>query len=237
MNLDRAGQAALLKLSEIDLEITRLRTNIEKAINSSELIELEKQLADGASELIEARSQVENLQAQVKRSEEDIRLVVERLVRDRERLNATSSAKDAIGIQSEIDSLERRKTELEEVELGLLEELESAQAAFAEIESTRGSIQDSIQSLRDSIQSSVDQMKAEGRKLSADRSVVVTNISAEVLAKYDNLSKRQIAVGQIVDRACSACRMTLTVGAIDALSAVAEDEIGNCPECQAMIVR
>ena len=237
MNLDRAGQAALLKLSDIDLEITRLRTNIEKSINSSELFELEKQLADGASELIEARSKVENLQTQVKRSEEDIRLVVERLVRDRERLNATSSAKDVMGIQSEIDSLERRKSELEEVELGLLEELESAQAAFAEIESTRGSIQDSIQSLRDNIQSSVDQMKAEGRKLSADRSVVVTKISAEVLAKYDNLSKRQIAVGQIVDRACSACRMTLTVGAIDALSAVAEDEIGNCPECQAMIVR
>ena len=119
MNLDRAGQSALLKLSEIDLEITRLRTNIEKAINSSELIELDKQLADGASELIEARSKVENLQAQAKRSEEDIRLVVERLVRDRERLNATSSAKDALGIQSEIDSLGRRKSELEEVELGL----------------------------------------------------------------------------------------------------------------------
>ena len=87
------------------------------------------------------------------------------------------------------------------------------------------------------IQTKVDDLKSRGRKLTADKEIVVGKISADVLAAYELLAKRQIAVGQVVNRSCSACRMGLTASAIDALSDLAEDELGYCPECQAMIVR
>jgi hypothetical protein len=37
MKLDKAGQAALLKLCEVDIEIERIKTLISKAVNSPEL--------------------------------------------------------------------------------------------------------------------------------------------------------------------------------------------------------
>lgn len=237
MHLDKPGQAALLKLSEIDLEINQIKYEISKAIDSQELKNLQSELTGSAESLISSRTVFENLETSVKRAEEDIRLVTERLIRDRERLNATSSPKDAIGIQAEIDSLERRKLELEEVELGLLGELESAELELKTVSEARAEVSAEISSIQNQIQQQVDELKTRGRKLSADRSIVLEKIPAEILTRYEKLAARGIAVGQIIDRACSGCRMNMTVGFIDTLNSLPEDQIGTCPECQAMIVR
>ena len=237
MNLDNLGQQALLKLSEIDLEIAQIRHEITISMDSNELKELSEELTQTAATLIEARTKFENLELAVKRSEEDLRLVSERLSRDRERLNQTSSPKDAIGIQSEIDTLLTRRETLENAELDLLAQLEVAEAELDNITSHRKAISERLEQTQSEIQSKVDELKSRGRKLSADREIVQSKISAEVLEKYSKLAARQIAVAQIQDRACTACRMTLTVGAIDALSSLPEDRLGTCPECQALVVR
>lgn len=237
MNLDKASQAALLKLSELDLEIGYLRNEIAKAIDSAELKELAEKQTTLAGELISTRTNLENFQLEIKRSEEDIRLVTERLDRDRARLNSTSSPKDAIGIQSEIDSLLKRKGDLEDIELALMQDLETAELAHDTVTEQREQLQSETEKLRSQIQVRVDELKSQGRKASADREIVLAKIPAEILKRYETLAARQVAVGQIVDRACTACRMTLTVGAIDALNNLVEDELGSCPECQAMIVR
>jgi len=237
VNLDKAGQAALLKLGELDLEIAHLKHEIAKTVESSELTELTNSQTSSAGDLLEARTLLENIQTEIKRCEEDIRLVNERLDRDRTRLNSTSSPKDAIGIQAEIDSLLKRKDDLENVEIGLLQDLENAEIAYRQISDDRQLSQGKLDELRNEIQQRVDELKNLGRKASADREIVLAKIPAEILSRYQALAQRQVAVGQVVDRACTACRMTLTVGAIDTLNNLADDQIGSCPECQAIIIR
>jgi hypothetical protein len=221
----------------VDLEVAQIKHEISAAIDSKELEALRTELASVAGELIAARTTVENLEADQSRADDDLHLVDSRIARDKERLNQTSSAKDALGIQSEIESLSRRKDELEDTELAILAELEQAQAILKEISSRRDQINSAMAQLQATIQAKVDDLKARGRKLTADRQILVEKISADVLAAYELLAKRQIAVGQVLDRSCSACRMGLTASAIDALSSLGEDEIGYCPECQAMMVR
>lgn len=237
MKLDKVGQSALLRLAEIDLEIAQIKHEITSAIESKELESLRSDLAAVAGELIAARTSVENLEESQRRADDDLHLVESRIARDQERLLQTSSPKDAQGIQSEIESLSRRKSELEDTELGVLAELEDAQRTLNEISERRDQINNSMNTLQAEIQAKVDDLKSRGRKLTADKEIVVGKISADVLAAYELLAKRQIAVGQVVNRSCSACRMGLTASAIDALSDLAEDELGYCPECQAMIVR
>jgi predicted nucleic acid-binding Zn-ribbon protein len=237
MKLDKVGQSALLRLAEIDLEIAQIKHEITSAIESKELESLRSDLASVAGELIAARTNVENLEESQRRADDDLHLVESRIARDQERLLQTSSPKDAQGIQSEIESLSRRKSELEDTELGVLAELEEAQKALNEISERRDQINNSMNTLQAEIQTKVDDLKSRGRKLTADKEIVVGKISADVISAYELLAKRQIAVGQVVNRSCSACRMGLTASAIDALSDLAEDELGYCPECQAMIVR
>jgi hypothetical protein len=140
-------------------------------------------------------------------------------------------------MQSEIESLLKRKAELEDVELAILENLENAQTALGEVTDKREKITASIDKLQSEIQAHVDELKTRGRKLSADKETLAAKISAEVLTRYQGLAAKQIAVGVVENRACSACRMGLTASTIDSLASLAEDQLGSCPECLAMIVR
>ncbi|MFM8927477.1 MAG: zinc ribbon domain-containing protein [Rhodoluna sp.] len=237
MNLDKHGQQALLKLSELDLEIARLRLEITRSLESAELKEINDELSSSSEDLLEARTKFENLEVAVKRAEEDLKLVTDRLLRDKERLNQTSSPKDAMGIQSEINTLNDRKDDLETTELELLAELEQAEGVLNSISSHRKNLAEKLEEEQQKIQQRVDELKSRGRKASADREIVLAKIPAAVLEKYSKLAAKQIAVAQIEDRSCTACRMNLTVGAIDSLSSLAEDELGSCPECQAIIIR
>jgi len=237
MKIDLAGQAALLKLTEVDLELNQIKAQLQALLDSPELKALQADLSSSAEELLVARTEFENLQTSVRRSEEDIRLVTERLVRDRERLNATSSPKDAIGIQGEIESLGRRKDELESIELELLEQLEDSQKKLELATVKRAELQAQMTDLQERLTAEIDAVKARGRKATADRLILVDKIPGEVLKKYENLAAKQVAVGKIVDRACNACHMVISSSALDQLSKLPEDEIGSCPECQAIIVR
>jgi len=237
MKLDKAGQAALLRLSEVDLEIEQIITEINQAIASKELSEARSALASASEDLLVARTRFENLTMDQRKADDNLHLVEERIERDRTRLNQTSSPKDAQGLQSEIDSLLARKEELEDVELGILEDLEKAKEALSEVSLRRDEISSSIEKLQTEIQAHVDALKSRGRKLTADKEILTAKVSPEVLARYLTLATKQIAVGVIENRACSACRMGLTASTLDTLSSLQEDELGSCPECLALIVR
>lgn len=237
MKLDKPGQSALLKLSEVDINIERIKNEISKAVNSAELSTKSAQLSDYSGEVIAARTAFENLNMESRKADDNLHMVEERIARDLERLNATSSPKDATAIQSEVESLTLRKEELEEVELEILERLEVARVELEAISQKREATSKEIEELREKIQVEVDELKNEGRKLVADREILVSKIPADILEKYQALAAKQIAVGKVESRSCSACRMGLTANTIDALSDLPEDEVGNCPECLAMIVR
>jgi predicted nucleic acid-binding Zn-ribbon protein len=237
MKLDKPGQSALLKLSQVDLEIEQVKAEISKAVNSQELSEASAKLSEASGEVLAARTTFENLNMEARKADDNLHLVEERIARDLERLNNTSSPKDAQAMQAEVESLTRRKSDLEEVELEVLERLEKADAELASISATREELSKVVANLQVTIQLQVDDLKSRGRKLTADREILLAKVPEAVLLKYQNLAAKQIAVGQIENRSCTACRMGLTASTIDALSSLAEDEVGSCPECLAMIVR
>jgi predicted nucleic acid-binding Zn-ribbon protein len=237
MKLDKLSQSALLRLSEVDLEIAHIKQEITKSIESKELVDLSRMQSDLAGELIAARTVVENLESAQRRADDDLHLVEERISRDRDRLTQSSSPKDVQGLQSEIESLERRKSSLEDAELELLSELEQAQVVLDEVSTRKNNNALELETLQDLIQVKIDEFKSRGRKLTADREILTSKISEEVLKKYSALSSRQVAVGKIEDRSCTACRMGLTANMIDSINDLVDDELANCPECQAFIVR
>jgi len=237
MKLDKAGQSALLKLSQVDLEIDQVKVEITKAVNSAELAEASAKLAAASGDVLASRTTFENLNMEARKADDNLHLVEERIARDVERLNNTSSPKDAQAIQSEIESLTKRKSDLEEVELEVLERLEKAEFELDAYSSTREELAKVVSDLQVSIQSQVDELKSRGRKLTADREILVAKVPEDILQKYQSLAAKQIAVGQIENRSCTACRMGLTASTIDGLSSLPEDQVGSCPECLAMIVR
>jgi predicted nucleic acid-binding Zn-ribbon protein len=237
MKLDKPGQSALLKLCEVDIDIERIKNDISKAVNSAELSAKSAQLSEYSGEVIVARTNFENLNMESRKADDNLHMVEDRLARDKERLNSTSSPKDAQAIQSEVESLTLRKEELEEVELEILDRLETAKRELETISQKRVAASKAIEELREKIQVEVDELKNKGRKLVADREILASKIPTEILENYKFLAAKQVAVGKIESRSCTACHMGLTANTIDSLADLPEDEVGNCPECLAMIVR
>ncbi len=90
-----------------------------------------------ADRLVQVRTTVGDVQRELRKAEADVEQVSTRAARDRARLEAgTGSAKDLQGLQHELESLARRQSDLEDVELEVMERLETAQTEASGLEAS-----------------------------------------------------------------------------------------------------
>ncbi len=136
-------QVRLLDVQALD---TRLRQLAHKGTSLPEharLTALEAEVAALRDRVVVARTTVSDIQRELRKSETDVEQVRSRAQRDQSRLDAgQGSAKDLQAIQHELGSLARRQAELEDVELEVMERLETAQneaeALAEQLERRRG---------------------------------------------------------------------------------------------------
>ena len=127
MNASPADQRRLLEVAELDTRIRQAdaaRRNPPQAARVQELLARRQELAQELTTRLGAR---DDLRAELARIESDVAVVDARRTRDAERLNSTSNVKEAQGLESELASLARRKSDLEDAELEIMERLEEAE--------------------------------------------------------------------------------------------------------------
>jgi predicted nucleic acid-binding Zn-ribbon protein len=110
MKASAAQQADLLSLANLDNEISRSRTAIKNLSSGAQFAQLRESQRNLAAKLINARNALDTVELELKRSETDLELVEQRIAKDVSRLSTTNNSKDAQGIQSELESLNRRKS-------------------------------------------------------------------------------------------------------------------------------
>ncbi|MEN9753372.1 MAG: hypothetical protein RL670_1063, partial [Actinomycetota bacterium] len=124
MKITDAQSQQLLDLVRSDQKLKQLQILVQGLISGESLADLKADYANLSSELLLARNQYEAVESELKKAEIDLHTVEERISRDQERLQSTSSTKDIQGIESELATLSKRKSDLEDAELALLENQE-----------------------------------------------------------------------------------------------------------------
>ena len=237
MKATETQQADLLSLANLDLEITRSRSaikNLSSGAQFSELREAQRQLA---TKLIDARNALDTVELELKRAETDLQLVEQRIAKDEQRLNSTNNAKDAQGIQSEIESLKRRKSDLEDIELAILEEHEAAKAVYATVSVDKAAVDDELSAAETANESELMKLRSGLDLLTNDRAQQAARINAELIELYDKKAARGMPVARLLGRECGACRISLGAAAFNEVESLPRDEIATCPECQAILIR
>lgn len=229
--------ADLLSLNNLDLEITRSRVALAGLTNGEAFAELREAQRAAASSLIESRNQLDSVELEFKRAEADLTLVEQRIAKDNERLNQTSSSKDAQGIQAELETLKKRKSELEDLELAVLERKEDCEAAYATILSDKQAIDQELSAKELTNEAEIMKQRSGLDLIAQQRAQQAALISAELMAFYDKKTSRGIAVGRLLNRECGACHMSIGATALAEITALPQDEIATCPDCQAILVR
>jgi predicted nucleic acid-binding Zn-ribbon protein len=124
-------QALLLDLQQLD---TALRQIAHKGANLPEIAVLASLEGDGSrlrSRLATEQGAWEDAQSELKRIESDVAVVEARVVRDEQRIASSSSSKDVAALEGELAALAKRRSDLEDLQLEVMERVESLGAIAA----------------------------------------------------------------------------------------------------------
>jgi len=237
VNAQPAQQRRLLDLADLDATIRRAeeaRRNPAQASRVHELVEHRKELTQ---ELTTRQGVRDDLRTELKRIESDVTVVDARRERDLERLNAASNPKEAQGLESELASLARRKSDLEDGELEVMQKLEEAEAAVAEIEAQIAEVNDEGGRLsaagKAEVTAATTKIEAAGR----DRAAVVAELPSELVAFYDKVATRSAGAALLRRQTCEGCRMVLSGTDLSEIRQATSDTVVTCPECGCILVR
>lgn len=237
MQANLQDQSSLLSLAELDLELARNKANTKKLAESLEVESARGKLLSESDRLIDARNALGDLELQLKRAENDLELVERRLSQDQERLAKAQNQKDAEGLQHEIESLKLRKSELEDAEIGILDELEKQKQLVQEITNARNSAEAELEQIQLTQRSQEAELVNQATQLEAKRQQIVSSISPELVVSYEAKAKRGTAVGRLIGRDCGACNLSIMATVLDEISQLPQDQLPECPSCQAYLVR
>ncbi|WP_029145492.1 zinc ribbon domain-containing protein [Microbacterium luticocti] len=237
MNAQPAAQRRLLDLAELDLRIRQAehaRTNPTQAERVRELIAQRQELT---RELTARQGARDDLRTELGRIEADVAVVDARRQRDEQRLTTVTNPKDAQGLESELASLARRKSDLEDAELEVMEKLETAEAAVAEAEGRLAEVNDEGARLSAEAKTAVADATTQVEQATRDRAAVASDLPAELVELYERAAQRSAGAALLRRQTCEGCRMVLSGTDLAAVRTAAEDAVVTCPECGCILVR
>lgn len=237
MKATESQQSDLLSLANLDLEISRSKSAIKNLSSGAQFSELREAQRGLAAKLIDARNALDTVELELKRSEADLALVEQRIAKDQARLNSTNNSKDAQGIQSELESLARRKSDLEDMEIAILDQQEAAKAVFATVSVDKAAVDDELAKGEAANEAEIMKLRSGLDLMTNDRAQQAARIAPELIELYDKKAARGVPVARLIGRECGACRISLGATAFNELESLARDDIATCPECQAILVR
>jgi hypothetical protein len=237
MKASESQQADLLSLGNLDIEIGRIRRNIASLSSGEAFAELRSTQREHAAKLIDSQNQLDSVNLELSRAEADLKLVEDRIAKDNQRLLQTSSPKDVQGIQSELETLIKRKSELEDLELAVLEKKEEVEANHRTVFSDKQQVDEELAQKESQNEAELLKARSGLDLLVQQRAQQASRLDAELVALYEKKLSRGPAIGRLINRECGACRMTIGATMLTEISALAKDEIATCPDCQAILIR
>jgi hypothetical protein len=206
-----------------------------------ELAALAQERVTLESRVGELQTRVEDLTRDQRKADADVEQVKSRRTRDQQRLDtgAVTNPKDLEHLQSELVSLERRISELEDTELEVMEELETAQAELDQQTARLGELAARMETLASERDAGIADIDAELATIGADRGTVIGDLPADLLALYDRIREQKGGVGAALlrGRRCEGCSLEVNPAELSAIAKAASDEVVRCEECGRILVR
>ncbi|HET7018581.1 MAG TPA: C4-type zinc ribbon domain-containing protein [Streptosporangiaceae bacterium] len=241
MKASPEAQLRLLEVTDIDAELGRIahkRRGLPEHAEITRLTDRDLVLRDAIAALT---AQSSDLGREQNKAEADVEQVRTRINRDRQRLDGgmIASPKELENLQSEIQSLQRRQSDLEEIVLDVMERRETNQASLDESTTERTAIESELQTVTAARDAALAELDEQAAKATAKRGQIAETIADELLNLYDKLRVQHGGVGAAALRLrrCQGCNLALNTVDLNAIRAAADDEVLRCEECRRILVR
>jgi predicted nucleic acid-binding Zn-ribbon protein len=234
-------QKTLLDLQGFDTKLLQLAHKRAGLPEISAAQDSEVELGSIKMRLVAAQTEASDLKINQLKAESDVEQVVARSRRDQERLDsgAVSAPKELESLQHEIGTLAKRQSELEDVELEIMQAYENAQQAVAELLASEIETTEKLAAVsqaRDELFADID---FEINSLTAQRTEIASQLPSDLIALYDKIRADRGGIGAaLIHRgACQGCHITIDAQEIDQIRKMAADAIARCDQCRRILVR
>jgi len=231
-------QLALIDLQDCDTGIAQRVHDRAHMPQTVQLADLALQLSSLAAQLAETTGITEGLQTEIDRLESDVRVAGERLARDTALMNQSSNPKEILALESEVETLRRRTSELEDAELQVMEAAEQAQVNLMAVTEELGRANAERAEAEKSLQQGEAELDLEIANLRRLRDDIARALPPELLALYEKQRERYgIGAGLYVNGVSMATGMLLSESDADAIRHAESDDVLLCPESSCILVR
>lgn len=239
MKAEATRQRALLEVQDADTRLAAVETGLRSSETPPELVPLRAEWADLAPRLREAKDALEEAEAAQKRAEDDVAVVEQRQGRDERLLHASSNGKEIQGIQAELASLGRRRSDLEDTILECMEKVEELHAAVAVLEEKRHDLRERVAGVRDEASRRTASLREEKVRLEDVRRRAAERAGVDLLSVYEDVRVHGmgVAAARLDGKVCGACGIHLGPADAAAIARRDPDDVVQCPQCDAILVR
>jgi hypothetical protein len=231
-------QALLLDLVACDLSTARAHTALSNLVATLHIGTLEAAVEEIKSRRHDVLIESEGMRAELARAESDVQVVEARIAKDTERLEHTSSVKDAQGLEHELESLRKRRADLEDIELAIMERLDATEATMKGIEGELGTAEKALLEARDNETTETARLTGEVMATGTTRDDIVASLPEDLYALYERQRERYgVGASHLRAGITSASGVALTESDLQTVRNASADAVVMCPDSNAILVR
>lgn len=234
-----AEQLRLLEIQSLDGKLKSLDVQARALREDPRLADLQAGVTVAQSDLVVLNTEVADIQRDLTRSEDEVQQVTARIIRDEAKLNnGTGLSKDLVALQSDIESLTKRRANLEDVELEIMERLEDATARQGAQQALLADMQDVLAGVQGELGERLRAVEMEREATAKSRAELAASFDPGLLSVYEKtLAKRGIGAARLFHGTSEGSGMQLSPGDLADIKKAAADDIVFCPDSGAILVR
>ena len=230
-----------MQVQEHDTLIDQLGHRRRTLPELERLASLQRRMTELEVELADARGVLDEVGRRQAALEHELAVVEAKLAEDQARLysGGVSIIRELQALQAEVDALKRRKGDLEDRVLEVLDEREPLDSGAAALAAEQERVFDEaveVEGLVAAAQAEIDvQLAAEVDA----RAGAAGGLPPGVVAEYDRLRVRLGGIGaaRLVNGRCGGCHLSLSASELDALRREPPDALLCCEQCGRILVR
>ena len=228
-------------MQELDARLDLLRHQLDTMPETPELERLSRSHADFIDQASDVRIRVDDLTRAQRKADADVEQVKTRRTRDQDRLDQglVSNPKDLERMQHELVSLQRRISELEDNELEVMEQLESAQGELDGLTRQIADVDAEVAALTQRRAERAGSVNEQLVEVTEERRQTAAGLPEDLMALYAKLRAQKAGVGAAALRArrCGGCRLDLNAADLAVIAKAPSNEVLRCEECNRILVR
>jgi len=205
-----------------------------------QIVAIHKRLENTAVELTVVETELADVTIELRRSELEVEQVSDRMAKDETRLaSGGASAKELEQLQHEIATLTKRKAELEDGELEIMEKHEAVQKRVNELLNDQVGLKQVELELNVRLENASAAIAQEIEQKKAERAQLAPKIDPALIELYEKIRASAHGVGAalLVGNECKGCNLAINAIEMERIKTLSADEVLRCEECRRILVR